>query len=434
MRRTLRLVAALIVLTAPLSAQAPTPVAVTGMDPARLARIDRVMQAAVDSGKVPGVVTMIFRHGKLAQVGAYGMADREANRRMTPETMFRIASQSKAVTSVAIMMLMEEGRVLLNDPVSRWIPGFARTTVAVARDTLMMGTSGPQRVAAGATTVPARRGITIRDLLTHTAGIDYGYDTLVRPQYNAVGLGPDEGPGWYFADRTVPVCEDIDHLATLPIVAQPGTRYVYGYNTDILGCVVERASGLSLAEFFRTRIFQPLGMKDTYFFLPPEKVSRLAAVYSMRDGQIVRAPDGNAGQGHYVTGPRVSYSGGAGLVSTARDYARFLQMLLNGGQLDGVRLLSPATVRLMTADAADSLYSANAPGRGFSLGFEVLEDPGLAGEYGTPGRFGWGGAYGTNYWADPGDDLVAVYMVQWYGYGNDLPGRFRQLVYSAIVR
>ena len=417
MIRTLRPLAMLAGLALPLGAQAPGTPATTGMDPARLARIDRLMQGAVDSGKVAGVVTMIIRHGKVAQVGAYGMADREAGRRMTPETMFRIASQSKAVTSVAIMMLIEEGRVRLGDPVAKWIPSFAKPMVAITKDSL----------------VPAQRGITIRDLLTHTAGIDYG-DNVARAQYNAAGLGPDEGPGWYFADRPVPVCEDIDRLGTLPIVAQPGTRYVYGYNTDILGCVVERASGMSLAEFFARRIFQPLGMTDTYFFLPPEKVSRLAAVYSMRDGQLVRAPDGNAGQGHYVTGPRVSYSGGAGLVSTARDYARFLQMLLNGGQLDGVRLLSPTTVRLMTADAADSLYATNAPGRGFSLGFEVLEDPGLAGEYGTPGRFGWGGAYGTNYWADPGDDLVAVYMVQWYGYGNDLPGRFRQLVYSAIVR
>jgi CubicO group peptidase (beta-lactamase class C family) len=411
-----------LLLAVPLTAQAQGTLATTGMDPARLARIDRVMQAAVDSGTIAGAVTLVLRHGRVAHQGAYGMADREAGRRMTLDALFRIASQSKAITSTAVMILVEEGAIRLHDPVSKWIPGFASTKVASASDTGLVLT----RLA---------RPITIRDLLTQTAGISYGYDSLIRPLYVAAGLGPENGPGWYFADRTEPICADMERLATLAITAQPGTRFVYGYATDILGCVVERASGRSLADFLSERILRPLGMKDTWFYVPESAAARLTAVYAVTDSGLVRAPDGPDGQGDYVRGPRVSYSGGAGLVSTARDYARFLQMLLNGGQLDGARILSPTTVRLMTVDHLDSLYSRHSPGTGFGLGFEILEDPGLRGEYGSPGRYAWGGAYATGYWVDPKEDLVAVYMIQLLpSRGLDPFLTFRTLVYSAIVR
>ena len=226
--------------------------------------------------------------------------------------------------------------------------------------------------------MPARRQITIQDLLTHTAGISYGGERWIAEQYAAKGLGRAAGNGWYTADKTEPVCETMERLATLPFVAQPGEAYVYGYNTDILGCVVERASGLSLDEFIRTRITGPLGMRDTYFFVPPAKAPRLVTLY-MNDstGRIARAPEGSRGQGHYVEGPRRSFSGGAGIVSTARDYARFLQMMLNRGEIDGVRILSPRSVDLMTSNQIGTLFSQN--GRGFGLGFEVVERLGASG-------------------------------------------------------
>ncbi len=394
---------------------------VLGLSSERLARIGGVVAQYTDSGKVAGVVTMVLRNGQVVHRGASGWADREGNRRMSEDALFRIASQTKAVTSVAVMMLVEEGRIQLGTPVSAFLPGFASSTVAVPTDS-------------GVALVPAARLVTVRDLLTHTAGISYGTDPAIAERYRAAGLGPAAGWGWYTADKDEPVCVTMDRLATLPQAAQPRAGFVYGYATDILGCVVERVSGIPLDQYFRSRIFEPLQMRNTWFFPPPEAAGRLAVVYAVtEDGRLVPAPEGARGQGHYLAGPRRSFSGGAGLVSTAGDYARFLQMLLNGGELAGQRLLSPASVALMTRDHLDSLYSA--AGRGFGLGFEVIEDPGLAGEYGSVGRYGWGGAYGTNYWVDPAEKLVAVYMVQLLPQrGMDLAGRFRTLVYQAIVK
>jgi CubicO group peptidase (beta-lactamase class C family) len=279
--------------------------------------------------------------------------------------------------------------------------------------------------------VPARRQITIRDLLTQTAGISYG-DGPAAAQWRAAGI-----EGWYFADRREPVSAVVERMAALPMDAQPGEKYVYGYNTDILGVVVEKISGLTLAEFLRKRVTGPLGMPDTQFYLPPAQKDRLATVYAAKDGRIERAPDGMPGQGHYVEGPRLAFSGGAGLLSTARDYGRFLQMMLNGGELDGVRLLSPKTVELMTVNHVGTLFAERGPadaGMGFGLGFDVVEDLGRNGRYGTQGAFGWGGAYHTNYWVDPREKLVAVLMTQLLpAGGSDLHGRFRTLVYQSLV-
>jgi CubicO group peptidase (beta-lactamase class C family) len=258
--------------------------------------------------------------------------------------IFRIASQSKAITSAAILALVEEGRIALSDPVSRYIPAFARTSV-------MLDT--------GNVTVPAHRQITIRDLLTHTAGISYGTDASVAARYAATGLGPAAGWGWYTADKDEPVCTTMERLATVPFAAQPGTAFVYGYSLDILGCVVERASGVPLDRFIHDRITAPLRMTDTHFFLPPGERTRLTEVFaSDSTGHAVRAPDGPRGQGDYVDGPRMNFSGGAGLLSTASDYARFLSMILNGGALDGARILAPHTVDLMTHDQIGTLYGS----------------------------------------------------------------------------
>jgi CubicO group peptidase (beta-lactamase class C family) len=380
----------------------------------RLARVDRLFQQYVDENRIAGAVALVLQDGRPVYERAFGWSDKEAGRRMATDTIFRIASQTKAFTSVAILSLMEEGKIGLNDPAGRFIPGFAKTTVA----------------AAGEAAVPAKRAITIRDLLTHTAGISYGTEASVSSQYEQKGLGPAAGFGWYTADKSEPICESMERLATLPFVAQPGEAWVYGYNTDILGCIAERASGVALDELIRTRITGPLGLKDTQFFLPAAQRDRLAAVYaSDADGKIARAPDGARGQGHYVDGPRRSFAGGAGLLSTARDYARFLEMIRNGGALDGVRILSARTVDLMTTNQVGTLHSST--GLGFGLGFETTDRYGANG-LDAVGAFGWGGAYGSVYRVDPKDKLVLVLMIQLIPNRSDIRDRFPTLVYQAL--
>jgi CubicO group peptidase (beta-lactamase class C family) len=262
------------------AAPKPTAAAVGGVSQERFKRLDAVLQEHVDRNRIAGIVIVVLKDGRAIYERALGWSDKEAKRPMTADTIFRIASQTKALTSAAILALMEEGRLMPSMPVSRFIPAYAKTTVAVKGE-------------AGASSVPARRAITIADLLTHTAGISYGTDELVAAQYEAKGLGPAAGFGWYTADKDEEVCATMERLATVPFVAQPGESYVYGYNTDILGCVVERASGMPLDEFIAEKITTPLGMKDTRFFLPPADRARLATVYgSGPDGTIVRAPEG----------------------------------------------------------------------------------------------------------------------------------------------
>ncbi len=385
----------------------------------RLARIDQFLQRYVASNQVAGAVLLVLRDGRPVYQRAVGWADKESGRRMTPDAIFRIASQSKAITSTAILMLVEEGRIALVDPVSRFVPQFAHTTVATRSDT-------------GRVVANAKREIVIRDLLTHTAGISYGTDSIVAPLYAAKGLGPAAGWGWYTADKNEPICTTMERLATLPFVAQPGEKWVYGYNTDILGCVVERASGMPLDQFIRTRITQPLGMNDTYFFIPPEKRQRLVTVYmSDSTGHARRAPDGPRGQGDYAEGPRRSFAGGAGLLSTARDYGRFLQMIANGGELDGVRILSPNTVALMTTNQAGTVFDASLDS-GFGLGFNIVQRPG-ADNLAPVGAYGWGGAYGSGYQVDPKDHVIIVFMMNQLPNRTDITGKFRTLVYQALV-
>jgi len=303
--------------------------------------------------------------------------------------------------------------------VSRFIPAYARTTVATRVDT-------------GRVIAPAKRQITIRDLLTHTAGISYGTDRHVAALYEAKGLGPAAGFGWYTADKGEPICATMERLATLPFVAQPGEAWVYGYNTDILGCVVERASGVPLDEFIRTRLTAPLGMKDTWFFVLPSERGRLTAVYaSDSTGRAVRAPNGPRGQGDYLDGPRKSFSGGAGIVSTARDYARFLEAMRNGGALEGARVLSPHAVALMTTNMSGTLHAADG-GLGFGLGFETVEKYGASG-MASVGTFSWAGAYASNYRVDPKERLVIVFMIQLMPNGTDLPQKFATMIYQALV-
>ena len=379
-----------------------------GFSSERLQRLTRTFQKYVDDQKLGGAVILVARHGKVAYFESFGETK--------PDAIFRIASQTKALVSVATMMLMEEGSLLLNDPVGKYIPEFAKTKVAVAK------------AGGGYDVVDAKRPITIRDLLTHTAGISYG-SGIARDQWNAAGI-----QGWYFADRDEPIAATVARIAALPFEAHPGEQWVYGYATDVLGVVVERVSGMSLDEFLRTRITQPLRMNDTHFYLPPAKRNRLATVYAAKqEGGIDRAPDagGNTSQGAYVDGPRKSFSGGAGLLSTAHDYARFLQMLLNGGELEGVRLLSPKTIELMTSDHSPTYGGA---AEGFGLGFRINEDLGAWAQLGSEGEFGWGGAYHSTYWVDPKEDMVVVYFSQLIpARGLDDHMKLRALVYQAIV-
>jgi CubicO group peptidase (beta-lactamase class C family) len=407
---------AVAILAGTLSAQAPSPKPALASE--RVSRIDRLLQQYVEENRVAGVVALVLRDGRPVYERAYGWSDKESGRRMTTDTIFRIASQTKAITSVAILALVEEGKIGLADPVSRFIPSFAETMVAVRND-------------AGMTLVPAKRPVTIRDLLTHTAGISYGTQADVAKLYEAKGLGPAAGFGWYTADKDEPICDTMERLGTLPLVAQPGERWVYGYNTDVLGCVVERASGVPLDRFVRERITGPLDMKDTQFFLVPEQRARLAAVYSSgSDGRAVRAVEGARGQGHYVDGPRRSFAGGAGLLSTARDYARFLEMIRHGGALDGVRILSPRAVRLMTTDQIGSLYPTE--GLGFGLGFETTDRYGAKG-MDAEGAYGWGGAYGTEYRVDPEARLVMVLMLQLMPGTIDIRQKFATMVHQALI-
>jgi CubicO group peptidase (beta-lactamase class C family) len=387
-----------------------------GLSSSRLERLGTALDAYVERGEISGAVMLVARRGKIAYFESFGNRDREARAPMRDDAIFRIASQTIAIVSVAAMTFVEEGKLLITDPVGKYLPEFRETTVAVARD------------GGGYDVVPAKRPITVRDLLTHTSGYGYG-NGIGEDRWAAAGQ-----QGYYFADRNETIRDAVRRIASLPAHAQPGERWIYGYNTDILGALLEVVGGQPLDRILKERIFDPLGMRDTEFYLTPSKRDRLAAVYSIVNGKIDRAPTpGNAvGQGAYVEGPRKSFSGGAGLLSTATDYARFLQMLLNGGELDGRRILGRKTVELMTVShLGDVAYT---PGQGFGLGFYVVADLGARGSPGSVGEFGWGGAYHTTYWVDPREQLVVVYMTQLVPAGDvDDQAKVRALVYQAIV-
>jgi CubicO group peptidase (beta-lactamase class C family) len=387
-----------------------------GISAERLKLLDGLLEGYVDDGKLAGNVLLVARRGKIVYHQAFGQRDREARAPMQTDSIFRIASQTKALVSVGIMMLAEQGKLQISDPLSKYLPEFKETTVAVPKET------------GGYDVVKAKRAITLRDLLTHTAGIGYGTG-VAADKWKEAGI-----QGYYFADRKEPIAATVSRMAALPNDAQPGERWVYGYAIDILGVVVEKVSGMPLDQFLRTNITEPLGMTDTAFYLPLNKRDRLAAVYAATEsGKLERAAiPGASGQGAYVEGPRASFSGGAGLLSTAGDYSRFLQMMLNGGELDGKRLLSRKTVELITSDHLRSVFFRE--GEGMGLGFSVLKDLGARGTPGSVGEFGWGGAYHSTYWVDPREKLLVVYLTQLNpALGLDDFGKVRALVYQSII-
>jgi CubicO group peptidase (beta-lactamase class C family) len=409
------IIAAALALAALPSLHAAATPAALGFAPDRLQRLDAVVQDHVDRRQLAGAVVLIQRHGQPAHFKAYGLQDLEAGKPMPTDAIMRIASMSKAVTSVAVMMLYEEGRLLLHDPLSKYLPAFSKSVVAVPP---------PAGAPAGTkyVTVPVKRPIQIRDLLTHTAGLTYG-DGLAVDDYKQANLH-----GWYFANKDETIGQAIDRLGTLPLHGQPGEAWQYGFSTDVLGRLVEVVSGLPLDRFFAERIFRPLRMTDSCFFLPPEKAGRLATVYALEKDKLARGD-----QGDYVTGPRKCFSGGAGLLSTTGDYGRLLQMLLNGGELEGVRLLSPASVALMHANHTGDKYDRDT--NAFGLGFWVMRDLGFYGELGAEGSYGWGSAYYPQYLVDPKNNLVALFMTQLRPAGGlDLVKKFKVLTYQALVK
>jgi CubicO group peptidase (beta-lactamase class C family) len=433
MNRLFRIGLAILLLArlplAPASAQLPParPEAV-GMSSARLARIPAAMRRFLEHSDVAGVVTLVARDGRLVELDTAGYRDAVSRSPMGRNTIFRIASMTKPVTSVAAMMLVEEGRLRLGAPVSKYIPEFTNTKVWAGRPDSL---------------VPAERPITIHDLLTHRSGIIYGFiDTsAVGKAYRAAHVSDGVG------DSLVPTeAENMTRLAAQPLAFQPGREWRYSLSVDVLGRVVEVASGRSLAEFFRTRIFEPLRMQDTGFRVPDDKLSRLATTYtpehdSLRamadtdvfaDGRLAMGKFGGPG----TRGSSTYFSGGAGLFSTAGDYLRFAQMLLNGGALDGVRLLSPKTVQLMSADATGDLTNPvfGTPGVGFGLGFAVVRDLGASGALGSTGAFSWGGILGTSFWIDPKERLIGVMMLQVFPNNHEMSETFQALAYQAITR
>ena len=341
---------------------------------------------------------------------------------MEKDDIFRIASQTKSIISVAIMILQERGQLLIQDPVGDYISEFDNTIVAVKEDD-------------DYSVVKSNRKITIRDLLTHTAGVGWGLGPGKKDWEKADIIG------WYFADKNETIQETVKRIAKLPMDAQPGDNFVYGLSTDILGALIEVVSKKPLNQFLQEEIFYPLNMKDTQFYLPIDKKDRLATVYSSTELGIVKSADpGNRvsvsmiGQGHYLTGPRKSFSGGAGLLSTAEDYASFLQMILNGGTLNNNRIISRKTVELMTVDHIAEIKLPWVNGVGFGLGFYILKDLGIRGTPGSIGEYGWGGAYHSTYWVDPKESLVVVYFTQLIpALDIDDHDKLRTLIYQSII-
>ena len=393
-----------------------------GFDRDRLQQMDDVLQSYIDKNQIAGSVALILKDGRIAYSSAKGMQNIAGNVPMQEDSLFRIASQTKAIVSTGIMILHERGDLNIADPLSQFFPEWANAKVGVLDDN------------GGYTLEDLTRPINLRDLLTHTSGIGYGEfgaRNAVTDEWVKAGI-----TGWYLANRTDGIQATVRKMADLPLLAQPGTQWIYGYNIDILGAVIEVASGKPLDVFLDEEIFTPLGMNDTHFFLPPEKASRLTTVYQgLRNGGIEPAPPGpgmNA-QGEYVNGPRLTFSGGAGLVSTASDYAKFLQMTLNGGTFNGNRILGPKTIELMTSDHLRSIPFQ--PGTGMGLGFSVLKDVGARGTMGDVGEYGWGGAYHSTYWVDPENAIVVVYLTQILAPAPGLDDfqKLRARLYSALV-
>lgn len=392
-----------------------------GFSAERLARIKPVIQREVEKGQYPGAVMLVARNGRIVYFESVGQLDPAGGKPMTRDAIFRLYSMTKPYTSVAIMMLMEEGKLRLTDPVSRYIPAFANLQVSMA-------TTDPYTGATKYVNAPLDRDINIQDLLRHTSGFVYAGFTA-HPRVKE--LYAKEGVDW----KDLTAAEQIERLAKVPLAHQPGTTFEYGLSTDVLGRVVEAVSGMTLSQFLQRRLFTPLGMTDSSFIVAQDKLGRLAQPFATdpATNTPIKLLD--------VTVPQKNDAGGAGSVGTASDYARFLQMLLNGGELDGVRLLSPSTVRYMTADhLGPDIKFAGATtlpgGAGFGLGFAVRNETGRFEVSGNAGEYYWAGAAGTGFYVDPKDGIICVWMTQaTFGMARRYDRYlFKQMVYQAIAK
>lgn len=408
------------------SAQQIVPVAKpedAGFSSERLKKLDASINEWVQKGWAPGFTALVIRDGKIAYYKSAGYDDVDLKTPLKKDAIYRIASQTKAITSVAIMILYDEGKLFLDDPVSRYIPAFRRQVVLDkynAADTTY-------------TTVPAKKEITIRELLTHTSGI--GYAQIGTKEANAIYAKAGLAAGVGVTRDTL--LSAMNRLARLPLFHQPGEKWSYGLNTDLLGCLVEQISGMSLDEFFRKKIFEPLGMKDSYFQVPPEKSQRLVHLYKEDStGKFVDAGKTmlNSSIGsEYPLLPQQYFSGGAGLSSTIYDYGIFLQMLLNGGIYNGKRILGSNTVRMMLTNQIGTT-----PFRGedrFGLGFQLVTEGSSGRTAANAGTFSWGGAFTTSYWVDPKEKMVMLFYRQLWGTThNDVVEKFRALTYQALLK
>ena len=390
-----------------------------GMSDERLERIDAMLIEAIEKGQIPGAVALIARDGQVIYYKAFGMADSQSGRELMRTDIFRIASQTKAITSTAVMMLWEEAKFRLDDPISDYLPVFEEAQIL---DTFNENDTTW-------TTVPAENQITIRDLLTHTSGIGYGVidgDERIKMIYEKAGVTD------LFTTENITIAESVSTLAKLPLHHEPGEKYTYSDGLDVLGYFIEVVSGMPLDEFLRTRIFDPLDMNDTWFYLPESKHNRLVTVQQKNDAGEWKPYPVTFYDPEYPRAGAISFfSGGAGLSSTAIDYARFLQMYLNNGEYNGTRLLSRTTVNFMMKNQIGELWGPNSH---YGLAFGVLTDAGEAqGGRGSEGTFGWSGYFNTQYFADPEEQIIGILMKQTQGSTGDQTGwKFRQLVFQAI--
>jgi CubicO group peptidase (beta-lactamase class C family) len=406
-----------------------------GFSAARLARLDEVMKARyVDSGMLPGLLTQVFRRGDLVHTGMSGHMDLERGKAMREDAIFRIYSMTKPITAVALMMLVEEGALGLDDMVASHIPSWKKLGVYASGVPTLLANQPPSFI-----TMPVERPMKVVDLVTHTSGLTYGFmmRTSVDAAYRRLKVADFQTPGG--------LDTFVEQLSTLPLEFSPGTAWNYSVSIDVMGYLVQKLSGMSFGEFLRTRLFEPLGMTDTAFFVPPEKIERFSSCYQPAEGGGLKVQD-DAQKTTYDHQPALE-SGGGGLVSTAHDYMRFCRMMLNGGELEGARILSPKTVKLFSLNflpggrevaqmaPAGAFSESSYDGVGFSIGCGVNIDVARTRLPGTLGEFFWGGAASTAFWIDPKEDLAVVFMTQVMGTDARLTLRrdLRTLVYSAMT-
>ena len=401
----------------PLSEASPESV---GMSSERLARIDSMCQEAVAAGEIPGAVALVARNGKIVYWKAFGMADNQSGRSLKRDDIFRIASQTKAVTATAVMILWEEGKFRLDDPISKYIPEF--------KNPGLIKTFSPADTTY--TIEPAKSEITIRQLLTHTSGVGYGFidgDERFLMIYHKAGITDA------FTTENVILSDNIKKLGKLPLHHNPGEKFTYGEGLDILGYLVEIVSGMPFDKFLKSRLFDPLGMNDTWFYLPDEKASRLVTVQEPKNGSWVKFPVTSYDPDYPIKGAKSYFAGGAGLSSTAKDYATLLQMYLNGGEYGGKRILSRTTVRAIMGNQNYNVWGEDAESYN-GMAFGVLTERGAEkGGMGSAGTFNWGGYFNTSYFADPVEKTIGIIMKQTQNQSNDeTEWKFKILVGQSV--